>query len=67
MNCQTKKGIKSSHLVGKSKIRMICLQPSEGWKFNFIYQLINGKPLLLKNFSIPVTPDNPNTRKSDQI
>jgi len=46
---------------------IICLQPPEGLDLNFIYKLSDGIILLLKNSSIPITPNNPNARKSNSV
>jgi len=54
-------------MIIKSKIMVICLQPPEGLKFNIIYKLIDRFFLLCEDPNVPVTPNNPNTRKSDQI
>jgi len=52
-------------MIIKSKIMVICLQPPEGLKFNIIYKLIDRFFLLCEDPNVPVTPNNPNTRKSD--
>lgn len=50
-------------MVIKSKIGMIFLQSPEGLEFNFLYNFVNRVPLLLKNYSILVTPNNPNKKE----
>jgi len=64
---QTKEGIKTPHMIIESKIRVICLQPPIRLKLNFAYKVINRFPLLLKNYSIHVTLNNPNTREPNQV
>jgi len=54
-------------MIIKSKIRMICVQLPKGLELNFIYKLIDRIPFLLEDSSIPVTPDNSNTRDPNEI
>jgi hypothetical protein len=46
---------------------MICLQPPKLLELNFIDKLIDRIPILLKNSSLPVTPNNPSTREPDYL
>ena len=55
--------IKSSHVVIKNKIDVICLQPPIGLKLNDVDDMVNSILPLLKKLIVPFSSDNTNNRK----